>query len=683
MPWLRKSLMKIQTYQMILCRISLCLAVSLALATFCYLPSPQTRAADFSHAQQTFVPPSYIRRDLDALGTNNWSFPGLNSNPSAPNANTPNANPANANPDFGVGTLINRSGLNPPDSPGATENIGSVATIQKRVSLLIKAGQLADAENIARKGLKAFPSSGVLKNQFAAITALEAKQFLQGQNYDLAGKKARESLVAEPSNKISKSVIGTVLRSQSLDPNSAEGHVLAGDALTGDGRLLEASVEYKLALEIKPNAAAHVGLGSIAVGKGQITDASRHFERALSLDPNSSLAYRQRGALRYISKDIVGASADFSKAVSLNPNDPLAAEALVGLWKQQVSAYPNSVNSHLGLGRAYMQTQNLEAARSEYKAVVAIDPNNPILPAARAAFKLALAKQEADKCVQAAKTLDGQGAWSEAHQKLGEAIAYCPNDPQILLYNGQLCERLGLAAEAHDSYMSVLKSDPKNLQAAARLKALGYNNPVGIHATEGVLPMYGTQSPINGPLEVPLRNAMPSVNNSPYTNTSPAPSFPQTNGLVPPNSFPSINFPPANNTPAANFLPSESLPPINGLPATGSPGITPTPATTPFNGNPAPLPEEYLQNAPLKSPLAPKTQSNLPVPVGDAYYYADQNVYVGDSAHVTMLGNFGSCVRAIMMAEKQFLQTPPNNNNEYGNGLNNSDNLSSTQPNYF
>jgi len=625
-PWLHKSLMKIQSYQMPLCQIAVCLAA------FCFVSGQQAKPADFSHAQQTFVPPSYIRRDLDSLGTNNWSFPGLNSSPS----------PSYSNPDLGVGTMIKRGSSNSPTG----ENLGSVAQIQKQVSSLVNTGQLADAENLARAGLKAYPNSGILKSQFAAITATEAQQFLQGQNYDLAGKKARESLVAEPGNKISKSVDGTVLRLQGLDPNLVEGHVSAGDTLTADGRLLEASVEYKLALEIKPNAAAHVGLGNIAVGKGQTGEASRHFERALSLDPNSSLAYRQRGALRYISRDVIGASADFSKAVSLNPNDQLAAEALVGLWKQQVTAYPNAANSHLGLGRAYMQTQNLEAARNEYKAVVAIDPNNPVLPAARASFKLALAKQQANQCMQAAKTLDGQGAWNEAHQKLSEAMAYCPSDPQILLYNGQICERLGLVSEAHDSYMSVLKADPQNLQAAERLKALGFNNPVGAAASPGILPISPSQPLTNWPISVPLRSAIPPANMSPSTN----------------------NFSPVNSSPPANNLsPMNNFPPANGLPPINSPS----------------LPDTNLQSAPLKAPLSPKTQSNMPIPFGNAYYVPEQNLYIGDSAHVTMLGNFGSCVRALIMAEKQYLQTPRNNNNECDNGLTNSENLSNRQQNYF
>ena len=319
--------------------------------------------------------------------------------------------------------------------------------------------------------MKYFPASSTLKNKFTSITATEAQTFCTGGNYDLAGKKAREALACNPNSKTAKTVEGKVLQSQGLNPSTAEGHVQSGDGLASDGRLLEAGVEYKLALNIKPTAGAHVGLGNLAMGKGSLAEADRHYEQALALDPQSAIAYRQRGALRYIMKDTVGAHSDFSKAVALAPNDQLSSDALVGLWKQQVSVNPG-VNSHLGLARAYMQTNNLDAAKSEYKTVASMDPNNPALPEARRSFKLALAKQQAGQSVQAAKTLESQGAYAGAQQKLNEALTLSPNDPQILFYQGQINEKLGLSDQAYNSYMNALRVDPKNAEIAQKVKTL-------------------------------------------------------------------------------------------------------------------------------------------------------------------------------------------------------------------
>src|SRR5262249_54563241 len=54
------------------------------ISTFIFLScflffSKESKAADFSKAKQTYVPPSLIRRDLNSLGTYNWTFPGLDS----------------------------------------------------------------------------------------------------------------------------------------------------------------------------------------------------------------------------------------------------------------------------------------------------------------------------------------------------------------------------------------------------------------------------------------------------------------------------------------------------------------------------------------------------------------------------------------------------------------------------
>ena len=628
-----------------ICQISLCLTIinqyfNPAITNF------SAKAADFSRAQQTYVPPSYIQRGLDSLGTNNLGLPALNSNSNlnlAPAANF-GANPGASS---GVGLLTNDISL--------PRNLDTVSQIQNRISKLMQSGQTAEAENLARAGLKVYPNSSVLKKQFATITASEAQSFLQAQNYDMAGKKARESLVADPNNKIAKSVDSAVLRSQGLDANLAEGHLIAANTLTAEGRLLEASVEYKSSLGIKQNAAAHVGLGSIALGRGQIAEANNQFERALSLDANFALAYRQRGALRYILKDVVGANSDFSKAVSLAPDDQVAADALTGLWKAQVSNNPNSVNSHLGLARAYMQTNNLEAARSEYKTVVSIDPNNPALPAARASFKLALAKKEADQCVQAAKTLESQGAIKEAHEKLVEALGYCPNDAQILVYHGQICQKLGLLPEAHAAYMSALKSNPQNLQAASAIKSLnGQNYTQTMSGVTGGLSAAEAQSLSAPPPVAPPRS---SINVS----------VPQETPLVLPSTNPSITPSNSSMTPSSNFA---APPALQAQP------------------NLLPMPEQTAPNIPLKSPI-PKTQSNLPLPFGNAYFDAVHDIYVGEPAEVTMLGNFGSCVRALIMAQKQLLQAQQRiqHKNEYAKNYSvenyNSDDLTSTSNNWF
>ncbi len=346
----------------------------------------QAIAADFSKAQHIFVPPTLVDYGPSGFGANN-SGPSATGMPPAmspggvANSNVPYidalisgtgggaAGAAAGAAAAGSTAGINWSGIqgvlsNYQNIPGLSTEVSKITT---QVNTLMGNGQYAEAESVARQGLKYLPNSSVLKSKFTTITTTEAQALLAAHNYDLAGTKAREALVANPNSKTAKMVEGKVLQAQGLNPNSADDHVKVGDTMVSGGRLLEASVEYKLALGIKPNAAAHVGLGNLALGKNNVIEAGHQYEQALSVDPQSALAYRQRGAMHYVMKDSVSANSDFSKAVALAPNDPLAANALIGLWKEQVTANPNSANSHLGLARAYLQTNNLEAARANIK----------------------------------------------------------------------------------------------------------------------------------------------------------------------------------------------------------------------------------------------------------------------------------------------------------------------------
>jgi tetratricopeptide (TPR) repeat protein len=209
-------------------------------------------------------------------------------------------------------------------------------------------------------------------------------------------------------------------------------------------------------------------------GYGQMSAPTKleEYTQMFEIDYNSSTALRQRALMRYANQDVVGANSDLSRALTLNPNDRAAAEILLDLWRRQVSAYPKSVNSHLGLARAFLLTGDLDSAQAEYKEVVRLDPENPQLPAARAYVKQALAKRAALKYFETAKTLAGASDVSDAYEKVNEALALCPKNASMLLFKGQLAERAGNYAEARQLYLIVLNEEPKNVQAAKGLKTL-------------------------------------------------------------------------------------------------------------------------------------------------------------------------------------------------------------------
>src|SRR4029434_4965593 len=201
------------------------------------------------------------------------------------------------------------------------------------------------------------------------------------------------------------------------------------------------------------------------------------------------------GLFRLSSGDTVGANTDLSRAVILDPQDRISGVQTCALPICQVAKSPTDANSRLGLARAYQLTGDLKSAQAEYKQVVRIDPDHPNLAAARQSFKLALAKQEADRHIQAAHTLESQGALAAAQEKVLEGLGLNPSDVSARLYLGQLAEKMGQLPQARNAYMDVLKEDPNNLTAAQRLKVL----PAA--GSPAILPGAPPASGMNGPGE--------------------------------------------------------------------------------------------------------------------------------------------------------------------------------------
>lgn len=337
---------------------------------------------------------------------------------------------------------------------------------------LIKQGKLEDADFVLRGAHKVAPKDTLVTNDLFNLSLKRSRKFLTSKDMESASKAAREALYLNPSSGTASDLLNQVLKKSGINPLDPAARLKLGDQLAGQGRDTAALVEYRSSLKLKPSAAAHVGLGNMLLRSGQKSKAKDEYQLALETDPNSSAAHRQIGLLKLSSGDTIGANTDLSRAVILDPKDKIAGKALTELWQKQVAKHPDDANSRLGLARAYQITGDLQSAQSEYRQVVRIDPNHPNLPACRQSFKLALARQEAGRYVDAAHTLESQGALADAHGKVAEALAICPTDPGYRLYQGQLLERLGQYQQAHDAYLGVLKCDPNNVQAAQRLNGL-------------------------------------------------------------------------------------------------------------------------------------------------------------------------------------------------------------------
>ncbi len=476
----------------------------------------QAQAADFSKAQKVYVPPTRIQRRLDFTSLREHEASAGQYSSSAPTAVY---TPAAASlPVVTTKSKPSKSGLVPPPPPFApslppaghgsvtvppppqatplvaevrqpaqqvtkpvamtaasrpsAQETSYLAASRARAQELIIQGKLEEADSLLRSLYKASPKDALVQNDLVNLSMDRSRKFLAGKDTESALKAAREAVYVDPSSNKASSLLDQVIRDSGVNPADSLERLRMADVLSTQGRSTAAIVEYRAALKLKPSAAAHIGLGNIALRNGQKSLAKSEYQQAIETDPNAAPAYRQMGIFRQSSGDTVGANTDLSRAVILDPQDKVAGKALVELWQRQVAKAPSDANARLGLARAYQLAGDLRSAQAEYKQVVRIDPDHPNLAAARQSFKLALAKQEADRHIQAARTLESQGALPAAHEKVLEALGLNPSDAGARLYLGQILEKMGQYPQARSAYMEVLKDDPNNLAAAQRLKAL-------------------------------------------------------------------------------------------------------------------------------------------------------------------------------------------------------------------
>lgn len=368
-------------------------------------------------------------------------------------------------------TSLSRHAANSKSNKTAAET-SIISQVTAQSDALVKEGKLLEAQDLLEKYEKTYPKNTTLDHKLSEVSLERAKYYIRHDDYVEAAKQARVALHHNSNNTEARHALDQVLRHHGVDPNHAVSRVKMGDMLFSQGKLKEARVEYDSALKIHHSAEAYIGLGNIALRESKLKEAKAHYQLALEREPESSVALRQLGIVRYKLKDVVGANADLSRALVLNQDDKVASQTLIELWHRQVSMRPNDANSHLGLARAHQLSGDLKSAQNSYRTVVSIDPNHPNLPAARQSFKLALARQEAQKTYEAAKTLDASGAITEAYAKANESVSLSPGDVKFRLYQAELAERLGNYPDAKQLYIEVLRQDPKNIVAAQKIKSL-------------------------------------------------------------------------------------------------------------------------------------------------------------------------------------------------------------------
>lgn len=197
---------------------------------------------------------------------------------------------------------------------------------------------------------------------------------------------------------------------QPLEARQAENPGLAyllGTAYIRAGRVADGQKLVDKILSRGDSAEAHMMLGEARMRAGDVDAAAAEFERAVAIRPDLPAAWSRLGDARLKRNDHAGAAEAFRKELSLNPTDfdanlylgvilretARAGEALP-LIERATRIQPGSAKARYQLGSLYLQLNRPEEARSVLEKLVAEAPSFPEAHVSLATAYLRLGRKE-------------------------------------------------------------------------------------------------------------------------------------------------------------------------------------------------------------------------------------------------------------------------------------------------
>ena len=217
----------------------------------------------------------------------------------------------------------------------------------------------------------------------------ESRQALSDGNLELAGKKIRAAINADPKNEQLRDEFNRLngLRNKANNANRSVEDRRYDDAIIAFTEVLESIPKYILALS---------GLAQAYERKEDYDNAIVYYRKVLSIDPNHSNAGKgmrnipkkihQSAGKEYKAGNLNAAISKYKKAISLNKNYWLAYYNLgavqkkmgqiseaIGNYNASLSINPNYDRGWYSLGVAYKDNGELKKAEEAYKKAIQLN----------------------------------------------------------------------------------------------------------------------------------------------------------------------------------------------------------------------------------------------------------------------------------------------------------------------
>ena len=185
--------------------------------------------------------------------------------------------------------------------------------------------------------------------------------------------------------------------------------------------------------EFPMNAGVRYSLGLDYLAQGRYRDAAGTFEAALRIDSTMAAAYHGLGAAHHLQGD---------------------ATAAIPFYQQATELAPTRLTALADLARACFEQRRFEQALRAYDRALTLDPSRLDLRSRRG-YALALAGHMDEGLLELERVLAGDGRRIDTRQSLAEVYTAA-----------------GRVADAIEQWQAVLRLDPDNKVAAARLAGL-------------------------------------------------------------------------------------------------------------------------------------------------------------------------------------------------------------------
>ena len=220
-----------------------------------------------------------------------------------------------------------------------------------------------------------------------------------------------------------------------INPNFAEAHSNLGNVLNALGKFKEAEYLYRKAIEINPNFSdAHSNLGNVLNDLGKFKEAEVYTRKAIEINPNFADAHSNLGNILNNLGKLKEAEVSTRKAIELNPHLAIAhsnlGNILINLGKfkeaevytrKAIEINPNFANAHSNLGNILNNLGKFKEAEVSTRKAIELNPHLAIAHSNLGNILIDLGKfKEAE--VYTRKAIELNPHLAMAHSNLGNIL---------------------------------------------------------------------------------------------------------------------------------------------------------------------------------------------------------------------------------------------------------------------